>query len=878
MGVAYPSYEKMAAELENLQKKNSELADQVKRLVITESRLYETQEQNDSQVRVYQQLYEYGKKFNTCFDIDEIFRLTAEFVLYELNISCCQIFLYEPEIDSFSLYMQEGIYDQDLLQELKKVKLSLSEPAIAASEDPSEKILCTRTCSDDALLDLGRRLNLSEYQMHLLTGSRQEPYAFLIMGNLQKKTEFNTRISPDGDMMIGLANLVALVSTSINNLRSYQDLEEANKLKDEFLANTSHELRTPLHGIIGIADSMAEGATGKLTQEQHLNLSLIGTSGRRLSIMINDILDFSRLKHKDIQLQKKPLDMLAVTQVVFMLLQPLVEQKKMKLVNAVSPDTPAVFADEDRMQQILQNLVGNAIKFTEKGSITVSAEVSGKELIVTVSDTGIGIAPDKLEAVFESFEQADGSIERRYPGAGLGLTITRQLVQLHGGQIWVKSKPGKGSEFFFTIPVSKEKAVETRAGHIIRKYTKRAGLSRMFAGKGGIPVFPAGTSANSRSGNVKHILIVDDEPVNLHVVKNQLSGKDYTVYLATSGKEALAVVKENPRFDLILLDIMMPGMSGYAVCRQLREKFAANELPVIMLTAKNRVEDLVAGFKAGANDYLAKPFSKEELLARVDTQIHLKSLVAENTRMQTELDIARRLQRMALPSVEELLDIRDLDIAGFMEPADEVGGDYYDVLRHNGRIKIGIGDVTGHGLLSGVLMLMTQTAVRTLFTCGENDPTAFLDIINRVIYCNARRMQTDKTLSLSLLDYADNTIKISGQHEKMIIVRRDHSVELMDTIDLGFPIGLEEKISNFVNEQSVYLDSGDGVVLYSDGITEAENPDGVQYGLERLCRCAAGQWKRSAQEIKQAVVKDVKAFIDNAIVYDDLTLLVLKQR
>ncbi len=460
MGEPYLSYEKMAAELEMLRKKNHELADQVKRLVVTESRFYETQEQNDSQMRVYQQLYEYGKKFNTCFDIDEIFRLTAEFVLYELNISRCQVFLFDPQAELFSLHMQEGIYDKGLLQELKKVKLSLSDPAITAFKDPSEKILCTRTSSDTALLELGRRLNLSEYQIHLLTGSRQEPYALLIMGNPKENTEFNTRFSRDGDMMIGLANLVALVSTSINNIKSYQNLEEANKLKDEFLANTSHELRTPLHGIIGIADSMTDGATGELTQEQRLNLSLIGTSGRRLSIMINDILDLSRLKHRDIQLQKKPLDMLAVTQVVFMLLQPLVERKKLKLMNNISPDTPAVLADEDRIQQILQNLVGNAIKFTEKGAITVSAHVSGKDLMVTVSDTGIGIAPDKLSAVFESFEQVDGSIERRYPGAGLGLTITRQLVQLHGGRIWVESKPGKGSEFFFTVPVSREKPLK----------------------------------------------------------------------------------------------------------------------------------------------------------------------------------------------------------------------------------------------------------------------------------------------------------------------------------------------------------------------------------------------------------------------------------
>lgn len=871
------SREEMAAQLNILRRKNEDLADQVKRLVATEHKLYETQEAIDSKMRIYRQLHEYGKKFNTCFDIDEIFRLTLKFVLYELNFSCALVFLYEQRTESFYLHMMEGFYEEESRRHLKTIGLPLSSPAIEPLHAGAERIICANDCDDEVLLELGRRLTLAEYQVNLLAGTKHAPYALLFVGNRKQDTEFSTRIENEGDMMIGLANLVAQVFTSIQNIRSYQDLQQANKLKDEFLANTSHELRTPLHGIIGLADSMLEGATGELTPEQQLNLSLIGVSGRRLANMVNDILDFSRLKHHDIQLIKKPLDMATITRVVFMLLAPLVEKKGLKLINRIEPGTPAAFADEDRMEQILHNLVGNAVKFTDTGTISVSAAVENGQLAVTVSDTGIGIAQDKQARIFKSFEQADGSNERRFKGSGLGLALTRKLVELHGGRIRVESEPGKGSAFIFTVPISSDRPAETGNEIKMQQLERGDRLSRILPDATG-EIHKKTASYAEPCLPEKKILIVDDEPVNLQVIKNQLAGKRFAISMATSGAEAIAAVESDPGYDLVLLDIMMPGMSGYDVCRQLRKKYAANELPVLMLTAKNRVEDLVAGFHAGANDYLAKPFSKDELLARVDTQLHLKTLVAENTRLQTELRIARELQRMVLPTSTELRDIEGLEISGYMQPAEEVGGDYYDVLQNGDGVKIGIGDVTGHGLLSGVVMLMTQTAVRTLQTCGERDPVRFLDILNRVIYKSTERMQTDKILTLAIIDYNQNRIRISGQHEKVIIVRNGGKTELVDTIDLGFPIGLKKNIVEFINETKVALAPGDGVVLYSDGITEAESMDGVNYGLERLCHTISNCWHLPAEAVKETVVNDVRAHIGPQTVFDDLTLVVVKQQ
>lgn len=255
-------------------------------------------------------------------------------------------------------------------------------------------------------------------------------------------------------------------------------------------------------------------------------------------------------------------------------------------------------------------------------------------------------------------------------------------------------------------------------------------------------------------------------------------------------------------------------------------------------------------------------------------------LKEENLRMGAELEITKQLQQMVLPRKEELLDFEGLDIAGFMEPADEVGGDYYDVLRHpNGDVKISIGDVTGHGLESGVVMLMAQTAIRTLLNSGfvANDPKQFMNIINQTIYKNVERMRANKSLTLALVSYQAGEVRLSGQHEKILIVRKGGQVEQIDTMDLGFPIGLDENIADFISEAKVDLQSGDGAVLYTDGFTEAENEHNEMYGIDRLCDIISRHWPKSADEIKQEVINDVRRFIGQQKVYDDLTLVVVKQ-
>lgn len=312
---------------------------------------------------------------------------------------------------------------------------------------------------------------------------------------------------------------------------------------------------------------------------------------------------------------------------------------------------------------------------------------------------------------------------------------------------------------------------------------------------------------------------------------------------------------------------------------------------------------LIQAHKARARHHrlkekLKKQMQKQQLLQEVNEALESKvkqrtaeletanqqisrlneQLQAENLRMGAELDITHRLQQMVLPKPEELTRIPNLDIAGFMQPATEIGGDYYDVLLHQDKVKISIGDVTGHGLESGVLMLMVQMAVRTLLANNVSDPQVFLQALNRALYDNVQRMRSDKNLTLALLDYHQGEITVSGQHEEVLIARKNGQVESLDTLNLGFMVGLVDNISNLLGQAHISLEHGDGVVLYTDGITEAQNQSGEMYGLERLKAAIAAHWhKADARQIQQAVIADFRAYVEEAIIQDDITLVVLRR-
>lgn len=469
----------------------------------------------------------------------------------------------------------------------------------------------------------------------------------------------------------GFANTLEqkVAEKTIELRAALERLQRLDRLKDEFLANTSHELRTPINGIIGLSESLLDGACGPVNHSQYHNLSLIVQSGKRLANLINDILDFSKMKHHELSLQLQPVDIRSAVELALAMTAPLAGTKPLTLINDIRPGLPPVCADENRLQQILLNLLGNAIKFTSRGEVRITAAeepIQGKGssgqsapagfLRISMSDTGIGIPQDKLDSIFQPFEQADGSTSREFGGTGLGLSVSRQLVALHGGVIGVESQQGIGSTFSFTLPVASTAMMVRGAG------TEASGaIANLPAASNSLghhnhiaPGMDCSMEEGRGSDGEWTILVADDEPVNIQVLKNQLGLLHYRTLIAEDGPSALALV-ESGCPDLVLLDLMMPRMSGYEVCGKIRESHSPSDLPVIMLTARNQISDLVHGLKCGANDYLTKPFNKDELLARVNT--HLELLRANRSLIKAK----QELQDFA-NSLEHTVDVRTAEL------------------------------------------------------------------------------------------------------------------------------------------------------------------------------------------------------------------------
>jgi two-component system sensor histidine kinase ChiS len=399
-------------------------------------------------------------------------------------------------------------------------------------------------------------------------------------------------------------------------------LQKMDRIKDQFLASTSHELRTPLNGMIGLSESMIEGAAGNLPRAAIENLTLISSNGHRLAGMVNDLLDMAKIQGEGINLNLRPVDIFSVTDSVLKLTLPLASGKQLKIFNSVEPCLPSALADEDRIRQVMYNLLGNAVKFTNSGVIEISARViqrsddkdeSEQMIEVSVSDTGIGIPDEYREMIFEPYRQVDGSDTRSYSGTGLGLAIAKNIIELHNGTITMAPGKNVGSVFTFTLPVSDEQTDDAVSEVVIESLDDDLQVNDV-------------SCADGQAAGRPVILVVDDDPVNIRVVQNYFMPVNYSVKSATDGIRALEIIEREGPVDLVLLDIMMPVLSGFEVCRRIRVKYLPEELPVIMLTAKNMMSDINEAFESGANDYIVKPFNSRVLLARTGTMLRLRNI------------------------------------------------------------------------------------------------------------------------------------------------------------------------------------------------------------------------------------------------------------
>jgi signal transduction histidine kinase len=499
-------------------------------------------------------------------------------------------------------------------------------------------------------------------------------------GDLESKIDIQTK-DEIGELASSFNVMIQRLKDSFEQVQQQnEDLKRLDKLKSEFLANTSHELRTPINGISGLLSAMVDGAYGVVEDGQKRTLTLALKSANRLKTLVDGILDFSSMQNQADGAGVLVRGEVSISEVLggelMVLFEGLNVKKGLDLEFQIPEDLPVLMADEEQMRQLFTNVIGNAMKFTRKGGVSVRGRTEGdgddQLIVIDVQDTGVGIPQEQQEFIFEAFRQVTGSANREFEGTGLGLAIVMNIVRSHGGKIEVESEVDVGSTFTISLPVhyELEDGAEVRAPDESAERRELAlpnvGERPVDGGGEAAPQAMAGVAAPQasvevvasdgemlkeksidaegddtvvRRGNGELILVVDDEPINVEVLRARLDLVNYRVQGAFSGAEAIEFLESSAELpQLVLSDIMMPGMSGFQLCERMKDNEAWKEIPIIMVSAKDQTVDKVYSMNIGAIDYVTKPFDKDELLSKVRTFLDLRAFQSALEELNAELE------------------------------------------------------------------------------------------------------------------------------------------------------------------------------------------------------------------------------------------------
>ena len=647
---------------------------------------------------------------------------------------------------------------------------------------------------------------------------------------------------------------------------AHEGLKDLDKMKDNFLASTSHELRTPLQGIIGLSEVLLSSNKNPLLKEQKSMMEKIQQSGMRLTSLIDDLLDAAQIKQKNLVIRTEPTSLIVVAKKAVASQKALALKKNIAINCDISNDLPYVMADKERLEQIFNNLINNAIKFTEEGSINITAVNEDNYIAVHVQDTGIGIPPERSNEIFKEFSQVSAGDTRDYEGTGIGLSIVQHLVELHRGRIWVESENHTGTTFIFTLTPATKKGKESHQG-IYSEYKKQ----KSKVNENNINLH---SNKKTQKKVKKHILIVDDDKTNTDILSHQIKDMGYLVTTCTNGEQAYQLFTEKKvSVDMALVDIMMPGMSGFELTQLLRKQYTKQDLPILMLTAKVRREDMETGFQAGANDYITKPFLFSELAQRVDNQFMLQEANQQKKRLEQidhDLELTNLIRKNIFPKKSP--SIEGIDIFTHHQSVQPVGGDYYDFFAID-KHKFGIlfCDITGEGITATVITAMLKIA----FDQQEVLADSPIHLIAQLNYLMKDYLESfSVTASYSFIDTENKTMFYTNAgHPPLLIYRAKENRCIQykqDTKQLGMNTEADFK------SREILLHSEDRIILYSDGFINAVNSGDESYGLERLNESISKTKKYKPKKASQEIIKSVQKWSSGqSWPQDDITLAIM---
>jgi PAS domain S-box-containing protein len=524
---------------------------------------------------------EVGRLITSTLDLETLFSRTVDLIKTRFNYYFVSLFTVDPS--GFNAVLREGTGQVGEEMKERRHTLSVGSKSIIGTVTAEGSTIVVNDTAADPIHRLNPLLpeTRAESGIPLKIGSR-------ILGALDiQATEVNAFRPEDIAVLETLADQIAVALDNANSYdlaqKAVAEMRELDRIKSQFLANMSHELRTPLNSIIGFSRVILKGIDGPVSEQQHQDLSAIYNSGQHLLGLINDILDHAKIDAGKLELALEELNIADTVNSVMATAQGLIKDKPIKLKSEIEPSIPTVRADPMRIRQVLLNLISNAAKFTDEGSITVTAHLQAgargiQEIWVGITDTGPGISPEDQTKLFQAFSQVDSSPTRKTGGSGLGLSICQRMVELHGGKISVDSAIGKGSTFHFTLPVYHQPKVE------------------------------------QSTGDGKVILCIDDDPQVVSLYERYLQPQGYKVVHVANPANARDMARRVKPYA-ITLDIMMPDINGWTVLEQLKNDTETRNIPVIVCSI---VEEDEKGFSLGAADYLVKPILEEDLVTALN--------------------------------------------------------------------------------------------------------------------------------------------------------------------------------------------------------------------------------------------------------------------